>query len=70
MAFAEQENEDEYDGADFDQHGLFTPSAPPPTSIAKNVNRQSDNDYDEMMDEGHDQQWGGRRGKESRCSPS
>lgn len=57
MAFAEQENEDEYDVADFDQHGLFTPSAPPPTSIAKNVNRQSDNDYDEMMDEGHDQQW-------------
>lgn len=56
MAFAELENEDEYDGADFDQHGLFTPSAPPPTSIAKNGNKSSTDDNDEM-DEGHDQQW-------------
>lgn len=56
MAFAEQEHEDEYDGADFDQHGLFTPSAPPPTSIAKNGNKPATDDNDEM-DEGNDQQW-------------
>ena len=56
MAFAEHENEAEYDVADFDQHGLFTPSAPPPTSIGKNGNKPSTDDNDEM-DEGNDQQW-------------